>query len=291
MKIKNILITALSACSFMTAGIISTPTASAAVEITVPSGEIDPETAEFISSLVANMFGKLPQLTPAQLGNIKNQAQSGDTDAQFFLGFLHICGIYVEHDVQKGLTLLVNAAKKGNTEAKSVLGGLYVSGYFGEEYAEQGLKLVEEAAAAGAPGARYSLCMIYLSEGKYEEADALYEQLMASNDPRLQDMISVVSESFLQTAEQGDPMAQMTVAFMHLFGIFGFEEDGAKAFKWIKRAADAGQPYAIFALGGFYEEGIGTPVNKEKALEYYKKAADAGVPDAQEAYDALKNAQ
>ena len=63
----------------------------------------------------------------------------------------------------------------------------------------------------------------------------------------------------------------------------GVAEDEAEAVIWFRKAADRGQPRALFLLGECYEEGNGVQANLQKALEYYQKAADKGYKSAQEA--------
>jgi len=48
-------------------------------------------------------------------------------------------------------------------------------------------------------------------------------------------------------ALRGQPDAQYAIGYMYYYGQ-GVVEDKQKAFEWIKRAADAGQPDAIEAL-------------------------------------------
>jgi hypothetical protein len=53
-------------------------------------------------------------------------------------------------------------------------------------------------------------------------------------------------------------------------------KDFAKALPILQKAADAGNPVAMFALGLLYENGQGVNKDYGKAREWYQKAADAG---------------
>jgi hypothetical protein len=53
-----------------------------------------------------------------------------------------------------------------------------------------------------------------------------------------------------------------------------------KAFELFTRAADNGDPEAMFELGKLYEKGIGTNQNFAKAIDLYQKSADLGFADA-----------
>ncbi len=48
------------------------------------------------------------------------------------------------------------------------------------------------------------------------------------------------------------------------------------AFTYIEKAAKLNIAKAMFALGYFYEHGVGTDENLENAVWWYKKAAQAG---------------
>ena len=58
------------------------------------------------------------------------------------------------------------------------------------------------------------------------------------------------------------------------------KEDYQKAYKLLKKAADAGNTDAQYQLGNCYYEGTGVEQNAETAVELYEKAADAGNVDA-----------
>ncbi|PFH46265.1 hypothetical protein AMATHDRAFT_155766 [Amanita thiersii Skay4041] len=53
-------------------------------------------------------------------------------------------------------------------------------------------------------------------------------------------------------------------------------QSDTEAFLWAQRAAEAGLPKAMYAVGYFLEVGIGTPQNLTEAITYYKRAAEKG---------------
>ena len=57
--------------------------------------------------------------------------------------------------------------------------------------------------------------------------------------------------------------------------------ENQRAFELVKAAADRGYVPALFALGGFYFDGVGTEPNLERAAELYQQAADQGLAQAQ----------
>lgn len=80
-------------------------------------------------------------------------------------------------------------------------------------------------------------------------------------------------------ADQGHPHACFALTAWHLIGIPGVMEPSDElAFAWAKRAADddQGLPRAAYAVGYFYEVGIGIEKNHTLAWAYYQKAAAHG---------------
>jgi uncharacterized protein YdaT len=57
-------------------------------------------------------------------------------------------------------------------------------------------------------------------------------------------------------------------------------QDYAKARDWYEKAADGGNPDAMFKLGVIYQNGQGVALDYAKAREWYEKAADRGNADA-----------
>ena len=56
----------------------------------------------------------------------------------------------------------------------------------------------------------------------------------------------------------------------------GIAVDMVEAFKWYKRAAEAGHVKAMFSLGQCYYHGDGVAVEKIEAFKWCKRAAEAG---------------
>jgi TPR repeat protein len=57
----------------------------------------------------------------------------------------------------------------------------------------------------------------------------------------------------------------------------------------LQREAEEGDPDAQYSLAYMYENGLGVPKNETKALELYQQAADQGHPAAQDNLDAMKS--
>ena len=61
----------------------------------------------------------------------------------------------------------------------------------------------------------------------------------------------------------------------------GVSANPSEAAKWIRRAAEDGDPRGQYNLAVMYGEGRGVAKNEKAATEWMRKAADQGLPKAQ----------
>ena len=93
---------------------------------------------------------------------------------------------------------------------------------------------------------------------------------------------------YMYAAEHEYVRGYMSVASCYLNGIY-VEENAAEALKWLTKAAEAGNPKAMYYCGSILENGEdGVPANTKKAKEWYKKAAAAGYAPAGAALGRMK---
>ena len=83
-----------------------------------------------------------------------------------------------------------------------------------------------------------------------------------------------------RAVEAGNPYAQNAVGFCFLHG-WGVTQDYYKAVMWFKKAAEQGNKAAQYHLASCYEWGYGVDKNFEEAFKWMNKAADQGLPQAQ----------
>ena len=77
-------------------------------------------------------------------------------------------------------------------------------------------------------------------------------------------------------AEKGDVSAEYRVGLCYATGR-GVSEDKGEAMKWLRKAAELGQPNGQYLLGLFYSKDKNYP----EALKWYRKAAEQGEVDGQ----------
>lgn len=78
-------------------------------------------------------------------------------------------------------------------------------------------------------------------------------------------------------AQQNHRDACFSLTAWYLVGSPGvLPQSDTEAFLWAKRAADAGLAKAQYAVGYFFETGLGTPPNQSDAMAYFRLAAEQG---------------
>lgn len=83
-------------------------------------------------------------------------------------------------------------------------------------------------------------------------------------------------------AQQNHRDACFALTAWYLVGSPGvLPQSDTEAFLWAKRAADAGLAKAQYAVGYFYETGMGTPPSMADAMHYFRLAAEQGDKRAQ----------
>lgn len=81
-------------------------------------------------------------------------------------------------------------------------------------------------------------------------------------------------------ARSGDPAAEFQMARAYLRGT-GVTKDPAKAFDFMKKAADQGYADALGGMGYFYAMGVTVPKDRDAAVEWFRKGAEKGSAKAQ----------
>ncbi len=165
------------------------------------------------------------------------------------------------HD--KAVELAKPLAENGNAEAIYLLGFASETGQGMEASKEKALEYYKKAAGLKQQDAAYRMAFILLASEKSEERDQARETLesAAKNDPAVAGRI--LGEAYLRgrLTKEGDP---------------------DKAVQWWKKAAEGGDVPSQLLLARFYEGQFGFPEKKDlkAALASYTKAAEAGNPGA-----------
>ncbi|KAK9460358.1 uncharacterized protein V1516DRAFT_625226 [Lipomyces oligophaga] len=110
-----------------------------------------------------------------------------------------------------------------------------------------------------------------------------YGELSCPMDP----VLSV--HYYTVAALAGDSTSMLALCAWYMVGAPPvLERNIVEAYEWAHKAADAGLPKAMLAVGHFCEAGIGTKVDNNKALEWYTRASECGDERGQERLVALQ---
>lgn len=110
-----------------------------------------------------------------------------------------------------------------------------------------------------------------LRERRYKAFECVsFAQNLGKGIERILEKVGYTEKVFNchQNAKKGDVEAQMRVAFMYKYGLCVLK-DCRKAFKYYKRAADAGGKPAEFIIGFMYINGLGIEKNYEESFNYF----------------------
>ena len=83
-------------------------------------------------------------------------------------------------------------------------------------------------------------------------------------------------ELFKRAAQQGDPLAMYNLALRYKDGTADVKRDVAQAAEWFAKSAESGSVSAMVELGDALINGRGQAQNPRRGLEWLQRAADAG---------------
>ncbi|WP_446217408.1 tetratricopeptide repeat protein [Micromonospora sp. IBHARD004] len=238
-------------------------------------------------------------------GLYERAAELGNAEAAHNLGVLYATGRGVAQDQAAALRWYQRSAELGNVPARRMVGLMYATGQGVPADQDEAERHWRMAASAGEVQALHDLGTLfayhkvdlpeaaswYLEAAKAGIEVAKRElallapklRMPASVDRRARTMLGVIRAFHLGdpaggakllavSADDGDPIAQRTLAYLIQHGI-GTTQDDVRAAALYQAAAEAGDSLAAFNLGvlvgGSYE-----------AVRWLRQAAEAGVTEA-----------
>ena len=244
--------------------------------------EADPKTAYHIFENVARNYG--------------------DSRAYTQLGIACLQGNGCPEDESLGKAYLDTAANMGNVLAMYDLALCYLNGYGCRVDTAMAIPWLEKAADNEKIEAINELGDVYEAMGDFKYAVLYYEKGVTMGSMESYCNLGYCYEQgqgvvlnskkaydlYMYAAEHEYVRGYMSVASCYLNGIY-VEENAAEALKWLTKAAEAGNPKAMYYCGSILENGEdGVPANTKKAKEWYKKAAAAGYAPAGAALGRMK---
>ncbi len=211
-----------------------------------------------------------------------------DTKPLLIAGTLYFNGVGVKKNIVEAVRFYRMAAERKDPKGQQALGEVAQKardGKFGFTEANQafdflqgkgvpkdeakGFARMKEAAEAGSPGAIGVLAHLY------------HQGVGTKADP------AMAAYYWHTAALLGVPAAKRDWGVIHCVAD-GVAKDESECLKWLREAADDGDPESLYRMGKVHEEGdVGQPKDLAKARAAYKQAADAGFEPAKQALDKL----
>ena len=184
---------------------------------------------------------------------LKQEAEQGDPNAQYQLGFCCEIGIGVDKNDNLAVYWYRKAAEQGHVAAQFNLGGRYYDGQGVEKSYYQAAYWYRKVAEQGDASAQFNIGNCYYFQKDYEQA--VYW--------------------FRKAAEQGLAVAQFNLGLCYEKGQ-GVEQDYKQAVYWYCKAAEQGDAKAQFNLGICYWKGEGVIEDYAEAYKWFLLAGMNG---------------
>ena len=207
---------------------------------------------------------RLPALQQGDWDALFTMAESGDPEAQYWLGRIYEAGRILPLDKERSAYWYQKSAEQGYAPAE-----YWVCGMSANQDSLEHERCLWRAAEKGVPEAQFRLGVAFdqhLWFGVTDEREAL--------------------KWFRRAAEQGNPDAEYTLGIHYEVGE-GVKQDYGKAAYWFRRAAEhvpdlGGAGQGRNDLGILYAGGDGVPKDCVKAYMWFSLAgADRNIADIQ----------
>jgi len=248
--------------------------------------ELDPAAISPGSSIRIPM-----QPTNANLQELRQQAQEGDSRAQFELGLYHYQNAGLHQAGELARHWLGQAAAQGDARAMAALGYMLGTGSGGMRDVPSGRQWLKRAREASLGKAVYLLSLVerrVTGPKAAQQARLLLEQAardgddMALNDlgveQELEGRNTEAKELYLQAQAKGNQTAQLNLSRLASYLQVSDSEQLAR----LRTRADDGSADALLELAYHYHLGRGVQRNFSTAIQYYRRAAGAGSSMARE---------
>jgi TPR repeat protein len=192
-----------------------------------------------------------------------NEATTGNAQSAYQLGRMYYGGYGVAVNLPEARRLFLLAADKAHVEGSTYAGQFLIKGIGGPIERTRGLATLFPAAEAGDPDAQAFLGVSYLENS--------ISSGTTNQMPRAMNYLE-------RAAEGGNALAQTTLGtLVYYFGTAGISEDGVKAVKYMRMAADQGEPMSMYYLGNLMVDGDPwTGENRTEGWSLISRAAQAG---------------
>ncbi|KAI8481494.1 Protein sel-1 1 [Branchiostoma belcheri] len=220
-------------------------------------------------------------------------AELNHTESQELVGFAHLYGDYLSHNVTRALEILQELADKGSPKAQMALVYYTFAALGGDPLAQMALGYRYWSGIGVAQSCESALTYYRMVSNKVAE-EVSVSGGAAVQRVRLHDEVenpggnsAMLDDDLIQyyqfLADKGDVQAQVGLGQLNYQGGRGVEQNYQRALDYFQQAAAAGNANAMAFLGKMHSEGAGDAVKPDNntAFQYFKKAAEQGNPVGQ----------
>ena len=224
---------------------------------------------------------------------IEQQANRGNAEAQYQLGYMYSQGYKGSMDYYKAVEWWSKAAERGHIKAQVKLGDCYEEGLGGlSSNINNALKWWNLAAAQGDSKAKEKILKVQISTEKHKEkVDNEYDDLFSNNRDELSNISSdnkvELVKAWKIAAEQGDANAQYKLGLCYKQG-FGVNQNASESVKWWKLAVEQNNSDAMYKLALCYKYGKGIYQSENESIKLLERSALLGNRDAKRALRWIK---
>jgi len=187
----------------------------------------------------------------------KAKAESGNADAQYYLGLAYAKGVGVTQNEPEAIKWFRKAAEQNNADAQHDLGFCYSSGLGVGKDLVEAVKWYRKAAEQNNAAAQHDLGFCY-ENGQGVEKDEVE-----------------AVKWYRKAAEQNNPGAQNGLGICYYNGQ-GVAKDEVEAVKWYCKAAEQNFAIAQNNLGLCYAQGKGVTKDEVEGYKWFLLAAGQG---------------
>jgi TPR repeat protein/tetratricopeptide (TPR) repeat protein len=207
--------------------------------------------------------------------------RSGFAEAEYRIARCYIEGAGAPRSRREGLCWLLRAAHHGHVEAQALLAAIYLDGPPSEPTSDRS-NAARLFGPDGVVGPDHVAAMRWArvaAERGSAKAQALLAFILTSGPTELRDL-DQADLWYERSAAVGCPHGLLGHA-LALARKGGGEAQHRKVVAYLRAAAEAELPAALYSLGVFSEQGLGVARDQSAASEFYRRAAEKGHRSAQ----------
>ena len=198
-------------------------------------------------------------ITPEEIIDIKELAENGKAEAQYYLGVMYYLGDGVTKDTEEGTKWSKKTALQGDIYAAHNFGITIHKGIAVPVDLQESVKWLRMGAENGYVLSQDLLGLIYLSDDSLKD----HEEAL---------------KWFKMGAEQGNAHSLYSLGWLYS-NSEGIKDD-AEAVKWYRKAAEQGNVESQTMMGRIYRKGRGVEKDNRQGAIWYRMAAANGSGDA-----------